>query len=425
MISRLLALVCAGLLVACASSTGQPSPAGDASGSGDASDRDDVGRDTSDVDAATDVGDVGVDTAPDVASDVAADGSGDAADVGPDSAFFDCPDAGDECAPTSVTCAPEGEAIRYCSRCGYVLEDEPCDELEVCDTVDGRATCRPCVGAECPEQLECEPSTRSCRDYRNVQICDADGNIDTVSPCPAGRRCFDGSCGPPGNSTGETCQVDYDVAAPETGCIGQLCLCSPDFVSEFGGDQCGGDLTRGYCSTRDCASNGCDNANEVCADFSAGGRHAGLSFCVMREGCSRAGATCGDRAGMSCIELPGRPEVGGPIEWEMACWQAGIRRIGDTCTSDSECAGGQCETRFVSGTSVSYCTAPCGDIGGCPSNAVCVRPGREDDDPYLCLARAEATACPRLDSDPLHIRSTAFLPRYGGGSAEACWFAGG
>ncbi|MCB9506613.1 MAG: hypothetical protein H6700_10115 [Myxococcales bacterium] len=344
-------------------------------------------------------------------------------DTSPDvteAGILDCEVVGDECEPSSITCAEaDGVAVvRFCSRCGFVLRDTACDELEVCEEADGAGRCRACTGDECPILDSCTAGARSCLDYNTVQICGRDGTIDSVADCPAGRRCFEGSCGQTGGDTGDACSLNID---PSNGCNGHICLCGDEFESAVSDPLCAEPaFASGYCSTIDCATNGCVPGEEICADFGPSGRLNGGTYCVATNDCSVRGRSCGP-TGFACEELPTRTGSS-PIAWQLGCWDADLHTIGETCTSDADCLGGECRTSNVGGADVSYCTMRCGPDAACPSFAACV------DDPdnvagYVCLAIANTTACPRLVSEPLNIAPTAPLSKYGRGSASVCYFA--
>lgn len=391
-------------------------------------------RDTeNDTDPGSDVtADVETDATPDTAPDVTetdADAGDDAEeDVDPwDTNPIDCEVTFDECDSSAIFCI-EGvdgapDEVGFCSRCGQILRTETCDVLEVCEDPEGRTapSCRPCEGDECPILNDCEPNGRACLDYNTVEICGPDGVVDTVADCAAGRRCFRGSCGSAGASTGALCTQNIN---PETGCNGHACLCGTEFTeAEGGAATCAAlpGLNGGYCSTLDCRANGCDTAREVCADFGISGQLDGEAYCVTKSECTRWGSPCGDRTNFRCVELPGPTSPDGPIEWGMGCW-APVPTIGEACSSDRDCLGGECRTRDVGGANVSYCTMPCGEDAGCPSHATCV----EDPDSssgYVCLANSGSASCPRIDTEPLRISSTPPLPRFGRGSQSVCYFA--
>lgn len=407
--------------VACASSENVNDDRPADTGATDTGATDTGATDTDSTDAATDSGvdaveDVGVDAEPDVVEDVTPDIVEE--DTEPDTPGFDCEVLAGECDPTAVYCADE-TTIAFCSRCGEVLFEEGCDATEVCDDTSGIAECRPCEGEECPDNIECEAGERSCLDFETAQICGGDGTVDTVSPCPAGRRCFEGSCGSEGGTTGGSCTTDIDA---EAGCAGHLCVCGTEWVEANGADGCASGLADGYCAGLGCGVNGCDEDNEICADFGPSGAWGGDAFCILTEDCAARGRACG-RPGMVCQELPIDRGPDRRADWAMGCWTGGLSPIGGSCTTDGDCAGGRCLTRNVAGADVTYCAAPCGDDAGCPSNATCVV-DRDNDGEFLCLANANAADCPRLDSEPLFIRSSPPLERYAGGTTSVCFFAG-
>lgn len=347
-----------------------------------------------------------VDTTPDVDS---------ANDVPDTDETTLCDVVGSECTPSTVVCGDGGERI-FCDRCGFILQQVACGATERCDDSAGSAICAPCEGDECPDLNECLPNSRTCRDFRTSQVCGADGRVSATNPCPDGRRCFDGNCGPEGGATGATCTTNIGAG----GCRGTLCVCGPEWAASEGTAGCTGVLDNGYCSTSGCVRNGCDPSREVCADFSLNGRFGGEDFCINRDGCTSVGATCGG-AGLVCQELPTRGSPGQRIQWQLGCWASGSRAIGQTCTSNNDCAGGLCLTRSSGGQPVSYCSQRCGPDAGCPSNASCVedpsgQPG------FLCLANARSADCPRLDTEPLFIRATREIRRYEGGTARVCYY---
>jgi hypothetical protein len=342
----------------------------------------------------------------------AASPDADAEDPGPV-----CDVLGEECTPSTVQCSDARTRV-FCDRCGFIINTSTCAIEERCDDSAPSAVCVPCGPGECDIPPECLPNSRTCQDFRTAQVCGPDGTVTATNPCPAGRRCFDGNCGPDGQPTASPCTKNID---PTTGCRGTLCVCGDDWTTANTDAGCVGSLGSGYCSTAGCVQNGCDPASEVCADFSVNGSWAGNDFCITREGCTRLGSSCGS-AGMACQELPTRSGPSARIEWSLACWTTGSRAIGQTCSNDRECSGGLCLTRSRGGVPVSYCAAPCGAEAGCPSNARCVAdPGGASR--FLCLANASAADCPRLDTEPLNIRPTRELQRFGGGTARVCYFA--
>lgn len=357
-----------------------------------------------------------VDAAPDVEPDVEPD-------IPPrDTNPVDCEVVGDECDPSAIYCVEGESAVGFCSRCGFVLRTEVCDDTDVCDVIDGAGRCRPCEGEECPDTSACEPNERSCLDYNTVQICGPDGEIDSVADCASGRRCFGGSCGSAGASTGEACEQNID---PSTGCNGHACLCGEEFLATEGGAAfCAANpsFADGYCSTSDCTANGCDYDEETCADFSISGTLDGGAYCLRSEGCEVRGRSCGETGGFECIEFPGRVGASGPVEWGWGCWVP-TPTIGETCASDADCLGGECRVAEVGGAQVSYCTMPCGADATCPSHASCVADPEGDGDTFVCLADATSADCPRIDTEPLRIAPTPPLARYGAGRQSVCYFA--
>lgn len=411
--NRLLAAFVA-LAIGCSASSDSGEPDGD-------SGRDVVVPDIA-GDSAADV-EVEVDVEPDPVVDVELDPEPDAVpdlpepDVEPELPI-DCETIGDECESSEIYCVAGENAVGFCSRCGEVLRTEACEELEVCEVIDGAGRCRPCEGDECPVLDACEAGERTCLDFNTVQICGPDGRVDSVSDCAAGRRCFGGACGNSGAATGEACEENIGDAA---GCNGHTCICGADFepTGDPGGLCALPALAAGYCSTADCESNGCDYRDEVCANFDISGAFGGGQYCVLNGGCSVRSRACGD--GFECMELPGRRSASGPLEWAWGCWAPGTNTIGEACSTDADCLGGNCRLASVGGGSSSYCLSACGDSGTCPSHAACVED--PDGDGFVCLANASSADCPRLDTEPLNISPTPPLNRYGVGSQSVCYFA--
>lgn len=375
-----------------------------------------------DPDVAPDVPDVVEDTADTADVVDEPDAAPDVEEVGRDAAAS-CDAVGTECEPYSTYCTEvDGhDAVGFCTRCGNELRTEACAEREVCDaTLEDGPGCRPCEGAECPISTECPANGRSCLDFNTVQICDADGMVESIVECPTGRRCFDGSCGSAGAWTGEVCEIDID---PDRGCNGHTCLCGEEHIATpAGAAACAATpgVSSGYCTTTNCIYNGCDTGDEACVDFSVSGTFDSGAYCVNRASCTRAGTSCGARSGFECGEMPVREGPGARLTWELACWPP-LQPIGAPCDSDLDCVGGECRVAEVGGDDVSYCTMPCGESAGCPSNAECL--ADPDGSGFVCLALANATACPRITTQTLYISSTGPRANFEGGTDEGCYFA--
>jgi hypothetical protein len=316
-----------------------------------------------------------------------------------------CDAPGSECQPFSSTCDSTTNSVVFCGRCGFVLEVESCGQGFVCDDSDGTGECRECEADECALVSECTPNTTTCLNFQTQQTCNADGTVGGISRCRDGRRCLEnGNCGNAGQDTAAACTSNIGAT---TGCAGEFCICGSEYVSAFGSAGCAGTLTTGYCSTADCSQTGCDPANEVCVDFSAAGAVGSQAVCVNSEGCSQPGRPCGARAGFVCQELPSREVSSERVTWGFACWaDLGLNRVAETCSTDSDCAGGECVRFENGGTTLSYCSAACDENRDCPSNARCVEDPRGAAG-YICLAKANSLDCPRLGTD-FNVRSYTY-----------------
>lgn len=367
-------LALAGLLLAgCASATSPES------GDTGASDARDSGSDTAVApDSSNDTSDTGLDTSPE---DTA---------VEPDTISSTCPDGlAGECDSRTIRCTTDRLSYETCGRCGNLVNTTICSDGQICDDSSGLAECRACLSGECATEADCPPNTSQCADYRTAVTCRADGSIDLRTQCPGGGRCVDGGCRSRGNAPATNCTTNTD-------CLGALCLCGGESTAA---EDCGAAaLTGGYCSTVDCMTNGCDPTSELCVDFGVTGSFGGADLCVLRGGCTAdqlPGTPCG-AAGYACTELPTHARPTDRAVWRPACWPDSIKPIGAACSSDAQCVGGLCLTRELTGTTVSYCSAPCGEAADCPSYAACMRDPAAAAGTFFCMAKTEF--CPRIQS---------------------------
>jgi hypothetical protein len=328
-----------------------------------------------------------------------------------------CEIVGSECEPFTSACSAATNSVIYCGRCGFVLDEEACGDQGVCDDTDGTAGCRDCEGDECLSGTECTPGTVSCLNFETQQACTEDGVPGAITRCGEGRRCLqNGECSSAGQDTGAACTTNLGAAS---GCAGQLCVCGPEYTATSGATGCEGALATGYCSTDDCAATGCDPASEVCVSFAATGAFASQNFCVNQERCTFAGQSCGSRAGFVCQELPVRTVGSTVVSWDWACWaDLGLQAISETCTTDADCAGGECVRTGSGDATLSYCTAPCDRNRECPSTSRCVADPRGGGD-FICLASANPTDCPRLGRD-FNVRTYAYRT-LAGSTADVCF----
>jgi hypothetical protein len=211
-----------------------------------------------------------------------------------------------------------------------------------------------CEGAACV--VRCEPGALGCRDAENQQTCDPGGASWTTLRCAEG-RCVDGACRQ-GALTSLACETDEE-------CAGGACLCKGDRM-------CPEDvLPDGYCTTADCAVNGCEVVREICVDFVLSGAFGGGNHCV------RFCADCPADRGLRCRSLPVRR--GDEIVWEDGCFSDYPRDTGGRCQSGADCIGGTCWAGELGPRDgFGYCTYTCDSHEDCPGNASCVRfPGQE------------------------------------------------
>ena len=248
------------------------------------------------------------------------------------------------CCPGDTRCA-DGElvATEVCNEEGTAWEaGVTCANLESCEA-------GACV-------TRCEPGATLCRDAENQQTCDVGGQSWTARRCSEG-RCVGGACGS-GALTGASCDAD-------DACAGGACLCKGD-------RPCPPDaFPDGYCTTADCAVDGCEPAREICVDFASSGAFGGGNHCV------RYCAECPRELGLRCRLLP--VIDGDDITWQEGCFATYPRDMGGQCATNADCLGGLCWTGDDGPRDgLGYCTYACEDHEDCPGNSSCVRfPGRE------------------------------------------------
>ncbi len=318
-----------------------------------------------------------------------------------------CEVVSDECAPLTAGCSADRTTIDVCGRCGEIIRSTACTEGEICDDTGASPICRPCVDIECgPTSDDCTPGETTCNGWNTIQGCNPDGTFGSVLSCPSQGRCIGGNCTPGGGNTGDVCTQDVGL---DPGCVGYRCICGSEYLATYGNSACtlaNSALSTGYCTTRNCLENGCNDTSEICTDFTGTNLFGGLNFCVARGNCATRGNNCAvaGRPNTQCEELPVRETAGGFLSWELGCWIRDLAHIGEECTSNADCLGGTCVRETRGAESITYCTVSCGAIGDCPSFSECVeRPGSDGN--YICAARANSADCPRLDSDSFNIVS--------------------
>lgn len=275
-----------------------------------------------------------------------------------------------------------------------VVEDEPdegcpgdcCPGDIICVDDNTVATCmgsmwseRDCPGnQECRDSacrepiVSCEPGTSECVDPGTSRTCNGAGDGYTTRPCGTG-VCMGGSCSS-GEPIAAACETD-EV------CAGRECLCRGD-------ETCPSDLQTtlgaGYCTTLDCAVDGC-REDEVCMDFSTPGLLTGGNHCVT--GCNDCAVN-----DYTCRPLP--IETGQGVAWSEGCFPRYPRRIGRRCANDDDCMGGTC-LRDSDAVPNGYCTFnDCGPGRACPTGSVCYPQGDRRYCARLCNGGPSGMSCP-------------------------------
>lgn len=384
---------------------------------------------------------------------------------------------GDDCCPVGCDASNDGDCTNACGN-GIIEAPEVCDGDCPSDCEDGNAcTVGTLAGDPANCSSSCSYATvTSCDDGDGC--CPAGCNSQTDSDCSggcgdgiidSGETC-DGDC-PTSCDDGNSCTADVltgsaaacsaacsssqitsctsgDGCCP-SGCTSQTdsdCACIPTTSCAAQGFECGS--TFNGCSNVSCG--GCPSGetcqNNTCVDnFQAGtsctsdGQCGSDGFCITEsEGfldgyCSRvcsSNSECGSgahclsssnacfdtctsnsqcRTGYVCYDndSDGRREClpGG----------TGTGRVGDACTDQSDCAGGQWGTCLDSarGAPGGYCLLACGSgQATCPSGSECVFLQTADGDFEICLDSCFS------GSD---CRSGYQCKLVGGSSANVCW----
>ena len=242
-------------------------------------------------------------------------------------------DCDDDNVCTDDGCDPED------GECVYENNDEPCDDGDLCTTVDS------CVDGVCTglEEMECDDgnvcTTDTCMDALggcvfvwNTAPCE-DGN-----PCTEGDICAAGTCQPGENIC--QCEENADCADEEDGdlcngtliCVAYECVVDPATIvtCDNGGDT---DCTKNTCmpETGACVMTpepegiDCDDGN----------------LCTTGDVCT--GGVCGgDTVTCQQDDNPCTLEVCEPLEGCVMTFVAGDCDDGDACTVDDACDAGEC-----------------------------------------------------------------------------------
>lgn len=329
------------------------------------------------------------------------------------------PEAVPYCPPYGTQCYEN--AVYSCDDdCGHPVgqAQKVCGKDERCDTDGVDAFCRPCEEGECPDEsgpepepTECDPTNLQpfCSSWNTHMRCQADGTWSNETTCAANQRCNRGLCNN-GNDVGSTCQTDAN-------CRGAFCICATGY-SASNPDECLGSMSYGFCTNRSCLTDGCPDS-QFCASFVGLAQARGGSICLDKGTCTERDQLCaaGNRV-LRCSEVPVKAEgADGPRTWELACFTMSLREIGDSCTGNAQCAGGECLLRNVGNTQVRYCTNECNSNEECPSYAACVITA---DQPTGICARKASECSTRLAADS-NI-STRTLQDVDGNTVDVCYY---
>lgn len=291
------------------------------------------------------------------------------------------------CCPGELRCEDDSTAA-FCDPSGANFVPRPCGEDEVCQ--DG----------ECVVEPVCTPGATDCLDASTRLTCRSGGDGFTTSPCPEETTCFAGECGT-GSPIGEACAEDDE-------CISSTCRCG-----SMTDPSCPQSISQGFCSTSSCTADSCgqDGLCVVGDAVDIGVEGLESDFCVPR-----CGAGCGD--GFECRLLPVRTEEG--IAWEDGCYFDGMVDIGEECTSDLQCAAGEClQDIFNTG----YCTRRCDQDGACPDRSACVElKSGQFHCSLLCGdgSVGSSSVCPLDVPDERFDVNCKILNRQEGGVARVC-----
>jgi cysteine-rich repeat protein len=270
------------------------------------------------------------------------------------------------CTPGSSVCLGDGRTRRLCGDRGDTQRDEPCSSSQYCDDASGSARCLAQV---------CTPGQVRCLDLSRREVCNDRGSAwNTLAVCSAEQSCVAGVCElrvcTPNaarcvdGSTRATCNATGTVESPQ-GC-GTNAFCSEGFcrtrVCTPGQITCVGTTAR-----RICDELGSGTTDVACA----GDQVCEAGACVARI-CAAGQRTC---SGPATVRT---------------CNATGSAFTESTCGAGSVCDAGQCVTRICEpgSRSCASATSPqvCNDSGtaqvlqaACATSQACVQ--------GVCLAR--------------------------------------
>ncbi|MEO1271330.1 MAG: hypothetical protein AAFX99_24825, partial [Myxococcota bacterium] len=270
-----------------------------------------------------------------------------------------------ECCPGEIRCLDDN-TVETCQDQGVWSERE-CPRGQECRD------------SACREPLvSCEPGTSECIDPGTSRTCNGTGDGYTTRPCGTG-VCVGGSC-----RTGEPIMAECEA---DMECAGGECLCK-------GNESCPAALLptlgNGYCTTADCATDGC-REDEVCMDF-------GVSQAITQGNHCITGCVGCAFNGYACRPLP-VSNGGDTLTWQEGCFPDYPRRVGRGCDENRDCMGGTCLQGGINPAN-GYCTlSACGADRACPTGSVCVE---QEGRGWFC-ARVCGTGEPASGSCPPEV----------------------
>ncbi len=256
------------------------------------------------------------------------------------------------------------------------------DRLGACYLYPAEGTYTCSSHSDCPDVVETNPNNGQEYYSKYGQCQGGTCDLGFTEPPP--------TCGP--GQLGDTCfsddQCDCSLYCQDTGfeqiCSKQCSTVSDDCPVGFSCSPYSLNGTDGACLPVPCREAGdvCSSADACCSELCVGISPDAGYFCRVQ--CNTGNPICPE--GQQCVTVDPATQQGACIPEKL--------KVGDTCTTDAECAAGYC--RSISGEPGSFfCTDECASDSDCPCSMRCLT----NQSPPLCIPGQNSACQPPTSED--------------------------